>query len=148
MADGVSCSNNAQQASQTSVTQFMDDYYSTNESWDVKKSAGKVLSSLNAWLYHHSKGDARHNGLITTFSSIIFKSTTAHIFHVGDSRIYRYREGVLTQLTKDHSRVTHGNNNVLIRALGMDCHVDIDYRSVSLQQGDIFYYPLMVYTIP
>lgn len=138
IADGVSCSNNGQQASQTSVTQFMDDYYSTNESWDVKKSAGKVLSSLNAWLYHHSKGDARHNGLITTFSSIIFKSTTAHIFHVGDSRIYRYREGVLTQLTKDHSRLTHGNNSVLIRALGMDCHVDIDYRSVPLQQGDIF----------
>jgi protein phosphatase len=138
IADGVSCSNNGQQASQTSVTQFMDDYYSTNESWDVKKSTSKVLNSLNAWLYHHSKGDARHNGLITTFSTIIFKSTTAHIFHVGDSRIYRYREGVLTQLTKDHCRVTHGNNSVLIRALGMDCHVDIDYRSVPMQEDDIF----------
>tara|TARA_R110001583_G_scaffold11285_1_gene51314 strand:- start:35635 stop:37392 length:1758 start_codon:yes stop_codon:yes gene_type:complete len=138
IADGVSCSSNGQQASQTSVTQFIDDYYSTNESWDVKKSASKVLNSLNAWLYHHSKGDARHNGLITTFSSLIFKSTSAHIFHVGDSRIYRYRNGTLTLLTKDHCRSTHGNKSVLVRALGMDCHVDIDYRSVSLQQGDIF----------
>ncbi|RBW64541.1 hypothetical protein FCV43_10620 [Vibrio genomosp. F6] len=34
-----------------------------------------------------------HNGLVTTFSSIVFKSNTAHIFHVGDSRIYRFRGG-------------------------------------------------------
>jgi serine/threonine protein kinase/serine/threonine protein phosphatase PrpC len=138
IADGVSCSNNGQQASQTSVTQFINDYYCTNESWDVKKSASKVLNSLNAWLYHHSKDDARHNGLITTFSTIVFKATTAHLFHVGDSRIYRYREGVLAQLTQDHCRYTHGDNSVLVRALGMDCHVDIDYCSITLRQGDIF----------
>ena len=138
VADGVSCSNNGQQASHTSVTQFINDYYCTNSSWDVKKSAGKVLSSLNGWLYHHSKGDTRHNGLITTFSSIIFKSTTAHLFHVGDSRIYRYRAGVLTQLTLDHSRSAYGNRNILTRALGMDYHVDIDYRHLPLQQGDIY----------
>jgi serine/threonine protein kinase len=138
IADGVSCSNNGQQASQTSVTQFINDYYCTDESWDVKKSASKVLNSLNAWLYHHSKDDARHNGLITTFSSIIFKSTSAHLFHAGDSRIYRYRGGVLTQLTQDHCRYTYRNKRVLVRALGMDCHVDIDYRNITLQQGDIF----------
>ena len=138
VADGVSCSNNGQQASHTSVTQFINDYYCTNSSWDVKKSVGKVLSSLNSWLYHHSKGDTRHNGLITTFSSIVFKSTTAHLFHVGDSRIYRYRAGVLTQLTLDHSRAAYGNHNILTRALGMDYHVDIDYRHLPLQQGDIY----------
>lgn len=138
LADGVSCSNNGQQASQTSVTQFISDYYSTEQSWDVKKSAGKVLNALNAWLYHHSQADARHNGLITTFSSVIFKSTTAHIFHVGDSRIYRFRAGSLTQLTQDHCRSAGGDSRVLTRALGMDWHIDIDYRSLSLQQGDVF----------
>ncbi|WP_417697059.1 protein kinase domain-containing protein [Psychromonas sp.] len=138
VADGVSCSDNGQQASHTSVTQFIADYYSTNNSWDVKQSASKVLNSLNTWLYQHNQNDLRHNGLITTFSSVIFKSTTAHLIHIGDSRIYRYREQTLTQLSHDHSRTTHTKNSVLTRALGMDCHLDIDYQTVSLQMDDLF----------
>lgn len=138
LADGVSCSNNGQQASHTSITQFINDYYCTAESWSVKLSASKVLNSLNTWLYHHSKGDLRHNGLITTFSTIIFKSTTAHIFHIGDSRIYRYRDGCLKQLTHDHARAIYGKKTVLTRGLGMDCNIDIDYQTASLQLGDIF----------
>ncbi|TEW55762.1 bifunctional protein-serine/threonine kinase/phosphatase [Psychromonas sp. RZ22] len=138
VADGVSCSDKGQQASHTSVTQFINDYYSTNKSWDVKQSASKVLNSLNSWLYQHNQDDLRHNGLITTFSSLIIKSTTAHLIHVGDSRIYRYRNKQLTQLTYDHSRAVYNNNTVLTRALGMDCHVDIDYQGVSLQVGDLF----------
>ena len=55
VADGVSCSEHAQQASTTSVTHFLQDYYSTPDSWDVKTAAGRVLSSLNAWLYHHGQ---------------------------------------------------------------------------------------------
>lgn len=138
LADGVSCSNNGQQASQTSVTQFSHDYYATADSWSVKDSASKVLKSLNSWLYQQSKADLRHNGLITTFSSIIFKSTTAHIFHVGDSRIYLYRDGQLTQLTHDHARTLYGEKSVLTRGLGMDCNVEIDYQTVALQHGDLF----------
>ena len=138
VADGVSCSDNGQQASHTSVTQFITDYYSTNNSWDVKQSASKVLNSLNTWLYQHNQNDLRHNGLITTFSSVIFKSTTAHLVHIGDSRIYRYREQSLSQLSHDHSRTTHNKNSVLTRALGMDCHLDIDYQAVSLQVDDLF----------
>lgn len=138
VADGVSCSEHGQQASQTSVTQFITDYYSTNKSWDVKQSASKVLNSLNTWLYQHNKDDLRHNGLITTFSGIILKSNTAHIVHAGDSRIYRYREQKLTQLTRDHKRVVYGKNAILTRALGMDCHLDIDYQTNQLQLGDLF----------
>ena len=138
LADGVSCSNNGQQASQTSVTQFINDYYCTAESWSVKLSASKVLNSLNRWLYQHSKGDLRHNGLITTFSSIVFKSTTAHLFHIGDSRIYLYRDGVLKQLTHDHARALYAKKTVLTRGLGMDCNIDIDYQAISLQKGDVF----------
>ncbi|MEI6897662.1 MAG: bifunctional protein-serine/threonine kinase/phosphatase [Psychromonas sp.] len=138
LADGVSCSNHGQQASHTSVTQFINDYYCTAESWSVKRAASNVLNSLNRWLYQHSKEGLRHNGFITTFSTIVFKSTTAHLFHVGDSRIYRYRDGVLTQLTYDHARTLYAKKTVLTRGLGMDCHVEIDYQSQTLQQGDIF----------
>ncbi|WP_022940973.1 bifunctional protein-serine/threonine kinase/phosphatase [Psychromonas hadalis] len=138
LADGVSCSHNAQQASQTSVTQFINDYYCTPDSWSIKLSASKVLNSLNGWLYHHSKENLRHDSLITTFSCIVFKSTSAHLFHVGDSRIYRYRNGLLKQLTHDHARPLYAKKTVLTRGLGMDCNVDIDYQTVGLQQGDVF----------
>lgn len=138
VADGASCSEHGQQASQTSITQFITDYFSTSKSWDVKQSASKVLSSLNSWLYQHNKDDLRHNGLITTFSGIIFKSNSAHIVHAGDSRIYCYRQQKLAQLTRDHKRNVYGQRTVLTRALGMDCHIDIDYQQLRLEQGDVY----------
>ncbi|MCW8327439.1 bifunctional protein-serine/threonine kinase/phosphatase [Photobacterium sp. SDRW27] len=138
IADGVSCSDNGQQASHTSVTQFIDDYYSTPNSWGVRKAAAKVLTSLNSWLYHHGQqSDLRHNGLVTTFSSVIVKSNTAHLIHVGDSRIYRYRAGKLTQLTQDHSRKQGGKSHFLTRALGMDSRLDVDYQQEPVEVDDV-----------
>ncbi len=138
LADGVSCSANAQQASQTSVTQFIEDYYSTPDSWSVKKSAARVLTSLNSWLFHHGQqGDLRHNGLVTTFSGVVLKSNTAHVIHAGDSRVFRFREGQLQQLTRDHSHKQYGQSSFLTRALGMDSYLDVDYRQVSLQVDDL-----------
>ncbi|MFT7053513.1 MAG: serine/threonine protein phosphatase PrpC/predicted Ser/Thr protein kinase, partial [Psychromonas sp.] len=140
IADGVSCSSKSQQASHTSVTQFINDYYCTPENWDTKLSAGKVLNSLNSWLYQHGNNDQiRHDGLITTFSSVIFKSTTAYLLHVGDTRIYRYRDSVLKQLSKDHCRAQYGKNSVLTRALGMDSHLEVDFQTTELQQDDLFF---------
>ncbi|GAB3516224.1 bifunctional protein-serine/threonine kinase/phosphatase [Photobacterium alginatilyticum] len=138
IADGVSCSDNGQQASHTSVTQFIDDYYSTPNSWGVRKSAAKVLTGLNSWLYHHGQqSDLRHNGLVSTFSSVIVKSNTAHLIHVGDSRIYRYRAGKLVQLTQDHSRKQGGRSHFLTRALGMDSRLDVDYQQEPLEVDDV-----------
>lgn len=139
IADGVSCSENAQLASQTAVTLFIDDYYSTPESWMVKTSAARVLSSLNSWLYHHGRQDYQpQNGAVTTFSAAVFKSRTAHLFHAGDSRIYRLRDGTLEQLTTDHSNHGAGGKEYLTRALGMDSHLEADYIQTELEQNDLF----------
>ncbi|BFM14710.1 bifunctional protein-serine/threonine kinase/phosphatase [Maricurvus nonylphenolicus] len=138
VADGVSCSENAQQASQTSVMDFIENYYSTPDTWGVKQAAAKVLSSLNSWLFHHGQqGNLRHNGLVTTFSGAILKSTTAHIFHAGDSRIYRLRQGNLEQVTRDHTHKQIGTKAFLTRALGMDSRLDVDYQQKSLKVGDV-----------
>ncbi|HEY5716116.1 MAG TPA: protein kinase [Psychromonas sp.] len=140
IADGVSCSDKSQNASQTSVSQFITDYYSTPESWSVKMAASKVLTSLNDWLFQQNHQDElRHNGLITTFTCIIFKSVSAYICHVGDSRLYRYRDGQLQQLTNDHARSLYGKNSVLVRALGMDSRLDVDFQRIDLQLGDLFF---------
>ncbi len=139
LADGVSCSENAQQASQMAVSQFVDDYFSTPDTWSVRTAASKILSSLNAWLFHHGQqASARHNSFVTTFSSIIFKSNTAHLFHVGDSRIYRYRNDQrLELLTRDHIQ-KNGGRSLLTRALGMDDHLEIDYQQEDIELNDIF----------
>lgn len=145
IADGVSCSDQAQLASSTAVTHFLQDYYCTPDSWDVKTSAVKVLSSLNAWLFHHGQqASACHNSLVTTFSALIAKSTSAHIFHAGDSRIYRYRpqKAEFEQLTRDHciaqGNPQKGGKTFLSRALGMDNYLEVDYHCVDIQAGDYF----------
>ncbi|MGV2990573.1 protein kinase domain-containing protein [Vibrio sp. E150_011] len=139
IADGVSCSDHGQKASHTSVMQFVSDYYATPDSWSVKHSASQVLTSLNSWLFEQGlKQQFRHNGLVTTFSCVIFKSNTAHVFHVGDSRVYLLRAGVLRLLTRDHQRVNGGKSAYLTRALGMDTKLEVDYQSIELNKEDCF----------
>jgi protein phosphatase len=140
VADGVSCSENAQQASQMAVSQFVDDYYATPDTWQVKTAASKILSSLNTWLFHHGQNtSARHNGFVTTFTSVVIKSNTAHIFHVGDSRLYRYRPSAdrLLCLTRDHIQ-KHTGRSLLTRALGIDSSLDIDYKQEEVEAGDVY----------
>ena len=139
IADGMSGSDGGKEASQVCVGQFIDDYYGTPDSWTVKQAATKILTALNTWLY--SQGQERYGtakGMVTTFSSMVIKSQTAHLFHVGDSRIYRLRGSDLVQLTRDHRIwITH-DRDYLSRAIGIDTHLEIDYRSTAIQEGDLY----------
>ncbi len=138
IADGVSCSTNAQLASQTAATNFISDYFNTPDYWTVEQSASKVISSINSWLYQQSlQNHTRSDGYVTTFSSLIIKSHTAHILHAGDSRIYLLRDQQLELLTDDHN-YKQGNENILARALGIEKQLDLDYRCVKVQLGDRF----------
>jgi serine/threonine protein kinase len=140
VADGVSSSAEAKQASQACVTGFLSDYFSTPDSWSVKKSGGKVLTSINTWLFGQSNQfhDASR-GLVTTFCGLVLKSTTAHLFHVGDSRIYLLRDGHLEQLTNDHRIQMPGESEYLARAMGVDYRLDIDYKKIPIEVGDQFF---------
>jgi eukaryotic-like serine/threonine-protein kinase len=137
IADGMGSCEHPKQASENCVHGFLNDYYSTPDSWTVKSSAAKVLTALNSWLY--SQDIDRHvKAYVSTFSSIIFKSTTAHLFHIGDSRIYRLRQNQLKQLSQDHRIWISKQNNYLSRAIGIDLHLDIDYKTSALEKDDIF----------
>lgn len=139
IADGVSASEAGKEASDSCVQNFLSDYYCTPDSWTVKTSGNKVLTALNRWLYGQSQRfiDQRR-GYICTMSTLVVKSRTAHIFHVGDTRIYRYREGVLELLTHDHAIQVNENTRYLSRAMGLEINLDIDYRSVDVAEGDVF----------
>ncbi|MDO9270870.1 MAG: protein kinase [Methylobacter sp.] len=138
IADGMSGSDAGKQASHCCVVSFLSDYYSTPDSWSVKHAGQKILSATNSWLY--SQGQSRYEstkGMVSTLSIIVLKSTTAHIFHIGDSRIYRLRQGNFEQITRDH-RIWVKEKNYLNRAMGIEPHLEVDYRSLSLETGDLF----------
>ena len=141
IADGMGSCTNAQEASEHCVKSFLNDYFSTPETWSVKSSGAKVLTAINNWLL--SNGNKDHaNGMVTTFSAIVFKSTTAHIFHIGDSRIYRFRQteksADLERITTDHRVWISDEKNYLSRAMGIDSHLDIDYKTLAIENGDVF----------
>ena len=139
IADGVSSAEAGREASECCVQSFLADYYSTPDSWSVRHSAKTVLTALNRWLYSRSHGAMEaHKGYVTTFSALILKSHTAHLFHVGDTRIYRVRDGALEQLTRDHTTRISETETYLSRAVGMDVRLAVDYRAVDIRAGDVF----------
>lgn len=137
IADGVSSCADSHIASQTSVTSFMQDYYSTPHSWSVRNSVSRVLTGLNSWLHKENGQSQREkDSMLCTFSAAVIKSNTLHWFHVGDSRICLYQDGELIQLTQDHTRKS-GGKTYLARALGGDRHLEVDYGTCNLKTGDM-----------
>ncbi|WP_338056214.1 bifunctional protein-serine/threonine kinase/phosphatase [Shewanella pneumatophori] len=139
ISDGVSLAEKGAAASAISVSNFLADYYSTPDLWSVKKASSKVLTALNRWLYGLGQDyrDARR-GYVCTFSALVFKSCHLHMLHIGDSRIYRYREGELQRLSCDHISLVGNGNKYLARALGLDLNIDVDYQSIALAVNDIY----------
>ena len=142
IADGISSSDVSHIASESAVKSFLTDYYCTSESWSVKTSAQRVLAATNAWLHSQTRRSQyaydKDKGYVCTASALVVKSTTAHIFHAGDCRIYRLAGNTLEQLTEDHRVVVSSEQTYLGRALGINSQIEIDYQALSIEKGDIF----------
>src|SRR5262245_43135651 len=86
LADGISTSDVSHVASESAVKSFLTDYYCTPESWSVKTSAHRVLAAANSWLHaqtrrsRYSYDNDNDKGYVCTFSAMVVKSTTAHLF--------------------------------------------------------------------
>lgn len=142
LADGVSSSKVSRVAAESAVKSFLTDYYCTSEAWSVKTSASRVIAAANSWLYAETRRSQnpydRDKGYVCTFSVMVAKSNTAHLFHIGDSRIYRIQGASLEQLTNDHRVAFSSQESYLARALGMSHEVEIDYHAVRMKAGDVF----------
>ncbi|MGR9085684.1 MAG: protein kinase domain-containing protein [Gammaproteobacteria bacterium] len=142
LSDGISSSDVSHIASEAAVTGFLEDYYCTSDAWSVNKSAQRVLLATNSWLHSQTRQSRnrydKDRGYVCTLSAVVIKSTTAHLFHVGDGRIYRLRGNVLKQLTHDHRIWMSQDESYLGRALGVEPEIEIDYRALSIEAGDIF----------
>jgi serine/threonine protein phosphatase PrpC len=139
IADGMSGSEAGKEAAQACVRGFLSDYFTTPESWSTETAGEKILSALNRWLYaqghHHYESTS---AMVTTLSVLIIKSATVHLFHIGDTRIYRMRQGKIECLTHDHRIHISEDKNYLSRAMGIELHMEIDYRSLPVEVDDFY----------
>lgn len=137
VSDGVSSAEAGREASQTAAEKFQEEYFQTPDTWSVAKSGEQILSTINLKLFrksHEFSSDTK--GYLATFSALVIKGRTAHFFHVGDSRIYLMRAGVLSQYTTDHVASLGQDRYFLARAIGMDNRLNIDYGRIPLEAGD------------
>lgn len=142
LADGISSSAVSGIASESAVKSFLTDYYCTSDAWSVKTSAQRVIDAANSWLHAETRrgrhAHAPDRGYVCTLSALVLKSRSAHLFHIGDCRIFRVVGETLEQLTEDHRVVISSRENYLGRALGAAPNVEIDYRVLDLSPGDVF----------
>jgi serine/threonine protein phosphatase PrpC len=112
-----------------------------------------LIQEANRRVYERSNADPAASGMGTTITAALVEGTRVTFGHVGDSRAYLLRDGVMEQLTEDHSLVnelmksgklspeeaeTHPQRSVITRALGTDPDVDVDSFVVEAHAGDLF----------
>ena len=121
----------------------------------TRPSLKQAIEKANAAIYGRSKADEDLSGMGTTVVALAFVNECAIIAHVGDSRIYRLRDGEITQLTRDHTLVqelvdsgaippeeaeNHPIAHMLTRSLGPAPEVEVEIQALidPTQAGDKF----------
>ncbi len=138
IADGVSGNDGGREASEYTVRGLLADYYATPDTWPVTQSLDRVLKATNSWVQTQSTVRPELAGMATTLTAIVLRSRRYYFAHVGDSRLYLLRAGVLTRLTSDHVWDRPEMQHVLTRAIGLDSHLAIDHGMGEVQSGDVF----------
>jgi protein phosphatase len=115
------------------------------------KDLHRVIVSVNKAIVGRSAAEAHLLGMGTTLTAVLIRDGGLILAHVGDSRGYLFRDGVLTQMTDDHSWVgemvrrgeltpaqaaVHPHRSVITRALGTDEDVEPDIREMPAAEGD------------
>ena len=118
----------------------------------ILKLMSDAIEYANMVVYEKSKTADELQGMGTTLDICFIYNNKLYIGHVGDSRVYRLRKGVMRKLTNDHSYVQqlvedgkitraeadhHPKKNMLTRALGCTAYVEPDVRARNLEKGDI-----------
>lgn len=136
VADGVSGSRAGRVASELAGRTFIDAYVDQNPLRGVAAAGVTALTGYNRWLHAKGRSDPDMAGAATTFTALVLRGREATALHVGDSRAWHFRDGVLTRLTDDHVLSQPGLSHVLYRAVGIEADLRLDTRSVALKAHD------------
>ena len=117
----------------------------------LKAACNDAIIACNKVIYRTAESQPQYKGMGTTLVCALFHDNRIVYSHVGDSRIYRFRDGQLTQLTTDHtlaqefiergfasSNVPHPPKNLITRALGVDSEVEPSVAESEVLVGDIY----------
>ena len=136
LADGVSMGGMGKEAAQTTVTSLVRDYFCTPPTWDTSVALDRIIAAQNAWLVALNK--RRPELGFTTLTALVLRGQTYTLAHVGDTRCYLLRDGQLTQLTHDHI-VNHTDfKHQLLRSVGSEDRLAVDYSQGEVMLGDCF----------
>jgi serine/threonine protein phosphatase PrpC len=150
VADGMGGAQAGEVASRIAVESFEGGLHGAAE---PEAALAQLAREANARIHELSHSHAEQAGMGTTLTAFYVGEREVSIAHVGDSRAYRLRGSELTRLTDDHSLVDellrqgrltpeealeHPQRSVITRALGPEGFVEVDTRSYSAHDGDIY----------
>ena len=166
VADGMGGHASGEVASKMAVDSLREFFSATSQdperTWPYKMDRSKGyeenrlitgIKLANLRIYESAQRDPGKRGMGTTLVTMFAVEDGVYVAHVGDSRVYRIREGKIEQLTEDHSllndyikmkRLTpeeianFPHKNVIVRALGMKDTVKVDTRFEQPRLGDVY----------
>jgi len=165
LADGMGGHRGGEMASAITVSTILE--YIQNKTREIKTgetddetgysseslAIHEAVTLANKNVHDSSEANAQYRGMGTTVVVAMFYDNRFTVAHVGDSRLYRYRDGELEQITRDHSLmqelIDRGfytpeqarnslNKNLVTRAIGIDAHVQIDVQEDVAMVDDIY----------
>lgn len=149
IADGMGGHASGEVASKMAIEILRNSLKKEGEPVPDRLNSGVKLA--NKMIYEASRSQSQLNGMGTTLTAVQFDGNRLSIAHVGDSRAYLIRGGVIEQLTDDHTivfeQVARGMitreeaarsdmRNILSKALGIAPEVDVDMEELTVSEGD------------
>jgi serine/threonine protein phosphatase PrpC len=138
VADGIGGVAGGRVAAELAVRLFLEGYYQLPPTLGIAQRAHRAIESANRWIHDLGRRDPGLERMGCTFSALILRGRQAHLFHVGDSRIYRLRGDGLECLTHDHVLPQPGYEHVLYRAIGLEDLAQVEHRRLPLEPHDRF----------
>ncbi len=150
VADGMGGARAGEVASSLAAGVFGDE---TESGEPPETQLTRIAQEANRRIFELAAADESHRGMGTTLTAAKVHDDEVSLGHVGDSRAYLLRDGVLEQLTRDHSLVAelertgqitpeaaehHPQRSIITRALGPEPRVDVDTYTVTGRDGDLF----------
>lgn len=155
IADGMGGHNSGEIASQTAVDYISKAMLESSEIFsrncDASEEIKKLMLSANDAVYKKSMETSSNFGMGTTLILAVMLGKTLYIGHVGDSRLYLIRNGIMTCITADHSYIEelirngsltreegakHPKKNIITRALGCMEELEVDTYVCQLEADD------------
>ena len=152
VADGMGGAQAGEVASQLAVSHFADGLPG-EEAEGSERRLARAVREANAEIHTLSEADPRRAGMGTTLTAAYVGRGQVSFAHVGDSRAYRVREGLLERITEDHSLVEellrqgrlteeeaeeHPQRSIITRALGPEPEVEVDTFTLAAADGDVY----------